>query len=277
MSRFYKYITSAVVVFFLLSLQILFAQNNSLDKLLIERNQLYSKYDDLRNQSSRNKKAQAEYEQVNYQLLQKDAEIIALIKDLQANYNSSLKRSEILSASLKLQDKKNRKFLVEIIDSLEAKTKVQKSILDSLSDMTSMRSDEMASKEENLSLLSDNYNTLSNDYNAVKEHAAILERQNKQMIIYVAIVGVILLALLIYYIAKFIRSKKENLIPKQNSDSGSVSYKPITGFSTAAYTSNITNVLDVKLEQIEKLGKLRDKGLISDQEFDAQKQQILKD
>ncbi len=258
-------------------MQILFAQNNSLDKLLIERNQLYSKYDDLRNQSSRNKKAQAEYEQVNYQLLQKDAEIIALIKDLQANYNSSLKRSEILSASLKLQDKKNRKFLVEIIDSLEAKTKVQKSILDSLSDMTSMRSDEMASKEENLSLLSDNYNTLSNDYNAVKEHAAILERQNKQMIIYVAIVGVILLALLIYYIAKFIRSKKENLIPKQNSDSGSVSYKPITGFSTAAYTSNITNVLDVKLEQIEKLGKLRDKGLISDQEFDAQKQQILKD
>lgn len=272
------YFLASLLIFLSLGAQNLYAQqSNSLDKLLSERSNLYQKYESLKAVASKNKKNQAEFEQVNYQLLQKDAEIIALIKDLQNNYSASLKRAEILGASLKLQDKKNRQFLVQIIDSLETMTKMQKNVLDSLDHLYSLSNSEIASSEENLALLNDNYIALSNNYSSLKDHAAELEKHNKQMIIYIAIVGIVLLSLLIYYIAAFIRRRKRNVSIEASADHTIASYKPITGFSSAAYTSNITNVLDVKLEQIEKLGKLRDKGLISDQEFDAQKQQILKD
>ncbi|MBL7929378.1 MAG: SHOCT domain-containing protein [Bacteroidia bacterium] len=90
-----------------------------------------------------------------------------------------------------------------------------------------------------------------------------LDQSNRILIIFNSIVGFLLLVTLVWFVRNLGKKKS-----KSNFEAAP------SGSKTAASPSGIRNV-ESKLEQLERLSKLREKGILTEEEFNFQKQQVL--
>jgi hypothetical protein len=104
---------------------------------------------------------------------------------------------------------------------------------------------------------------LTEELNTYRSHNLKLDQSNRILIIFNSIVGFLLLVTLVWFVRNL--GKKKSKKPSAVSDSGAqVTITP----------SGIRNV-ESKLEQLERLSKLREKGILTEEEFNLQKQQVL--
>ncbi|MFI5218402.1 MAG: SHOCT domain-containing protein [Bacteroidia bacterium] len=97
-----------------------------------------------------------------------------------------------------------------------------------------------------------------------------LDQSNRILIIFNSVVGILLLTTLIWFLRNIGRKKS----PKP---------KPVIPFESTSTTvlnppppsQNNHLHFENKLQQLERLGKLKEKGILNDEEFNFQKQQIL--
>ncbi|HKR05228.1 MAG TPA: SHOCT domain-containing protein [Bacteroidia bacterium] len=98
-----------------------------------------------------------------------------------------------------------------------------------------------------------------------------LDQSNRILIIFNAIVGVLLLTTLIWFLRNIGRKKSPGTSkPAPFNESSSSS-----NLKTPTSSKNDHQYFDLKLEQLEKLGALKEKGVLNEEEFNRQKQQIL--
>jgi septal ring factor EnvC (AmiA/AmiB activator) len=105
---------------------------------------------------------------------------------------------------------------------------------------------------------------LTKELGEYRGHNLKLDQSNRILIIFNSIVGFLLLVTLVWFVRNLGRKKSKN----------TVSSTPQGGNNLAAGTSGIRNV-ESKLEQLERLSKLREKGILTEEEFNTQKQQVL--
>lgn len=115
-------------------------------------------------------------------------------------------------------------------------------------------------QEERAKLAEENAN-LKQELNGAMGDNLQSSHTKKILFIFNLIVGIFLLIAVIWM---FARKKSESIA------------KPYNNSSTSTLNGN-NEGYDHKLERIEKLGNLRDKGLLTDDEFNLQKRQILGD
>lgn len=98
-----------------------------------------------------------------------------------------------------------------------------------------------------------------------------LDQSNRILIIFNSVVGLLLLITLVWFL--------RNIGKKKSADK----HKAISPFESTSTTeiSSVTpaqtnhRYFENKLEQLERLGKLKEKGILNEEEFNNQKQQIL--
>ncbi|MEP7171122.1 MAG: SHOCT domain-containing protein [Bacteroidota bacterium] len=98
-----------------------------------------------------------------------------------------------------------------------------------------------------------------------------LDQSNRILIIFNAIVGVLLLTTLIWFLRNIGRKKS----PEKNKLVSKDENSPPLNIKSQASAKNDHQYFDIKLNQLEKLGVLKAKGILNDEEFNRQKQQIL--
>ncbi|MEO5569994.1 MAG: SHOCT domain-containing protein [Bacteroidia bacterium] len=98
-----------------------------------------------------------------------------------------------------------------------------------------------------------------------------LDQSNRILIIFNAIVGILLLTTLVWFLRNI--GKKKSPDKNKTAPGNEISITSNNKFQTVSKNDN--QFFDAKLEQLEKLGVLREKGILNDDEFNRQKQQIL--
>lgn len=104
---------------------------------------------------------------------------------------------------------------------------------------------------------------LTKELETYRGHNLKLDQSNRILIIFNSIVGFLLLVTLVWFVRNLGKKKSKN-------NSSGVAQ----GVNNAASPSGIRNV-ESKLEQLERLSKLREKGILTEEEFNFQKQQVL--
>ena len=95
-----------------------------------------------------------------------------------------------------------------------------------------------------------------------------LDQSNRILIIFNSVVGVLLLATLIWFLRNI--GKKKSVAGKNKNTISNFGEMKSGIINDDGYEN-----LGQKLEQLERLSKLKDKGVLSEEEFNRQKQQIL--
>lgn len=98
-----------------------------------------------------------------------------------------------------------------------------------------------------------------------------LDQSNRILIIFNAIVGVLLLTTLIWFLRNIGRKKS----PAKINPAASGEPSAVSNIKSQSPSKNDHQYFDMKLEQLEKLGALKEKGVLNEEEFSRQKQQIL--
>lgn len=115
----------------------------------------------------------------------------------------------------------------------------------------------------------------NNDYarklSSYKGENLKLDQSNRILIIFNSIVGVLLLSTLVWFLRNIAKKKPANNTPV------TPSYEMTSTAEQATLAAAKTNhqYFENKLEQLEKLGKLKERGILTDEEFNKQKQQVL--
>lgn len=104
---------------------------------------------------------------------------------------------------------------------------------------------------------------LTKELETYRGHNLKLDQSNRILIIFNSIVGFLLLVTLVWFVRNLGKKKSKNN-PSGISQGGNNTASP----------SGIRNV-ESKLEQLERLSKLREKGILTEEEFNSQKQQVL--
>ncbi|MBL0340982.1 MAG: SHOCT domain-containing protein [Bacteroidetes bacterium] len=149
------------------------------------------------------------------------------------------------------------------IDSLEAELedlKVKLDISDSLFDAETFVT---ADLRDQIIKLDDYRKKLENTIDSYKGENLKLNQSNRILIVFNSLVAILLVISLVFFLKKIGSGK----LPKANG-ANEFSNNP-TGNKISALS------LEDKLQQLERLGKLREKGLLSESEFLAEKQNIL--
>ena len=145
-----------------------------------------------------------------------------------------------------------------IVDSLSDQVLVQKGQIDSLLVLINDELSRSQSLENNNAKLNDANQNLSKELEETKGDQLKTSHTSTILLIFNILAGIILLVALVWIFNR----KKEDPSETQQSEVKTPSRLPV-------------DQLDKKMDRIEKLGKLRDKGLLTDEEFHLQKKQIL--
>ncbi|HMT28462.1 MAG TPA: hypothetical protein PKD91_04205 [Bacteroidia bacterium] len=151
----------------------------------------------------------------------------------------------------------------QIIDSLETELEVLNArilIKDSLYQAEKFTT---ADLRDQVIKLDDYRLKLEGNLNSFKGENLKLNQSNRILIVFNSLVAVLLVISLVFFLKKLGAKKKP---------SGSGMSETASGIKTGS-GSFIT--LEEKLQQLERLGKLKEKGLLSESEFLTEKQQIL--
>ncbi len=149
-----------------------------------------------------------------------------------------------------------------IIDSLQALIEnqyVRIDLLDSLLETEKQTTDDL----RNQVIRIDEYRKkLESNINSFKGENLKLNQSNRILIVFNALVALLLIFSLVFFVRRIGRKQTGNLANGNNI--------PDKGSEKLKFTS-----VDDKLHQLERLGKLREKALLSEEEFLAEKQRIL--
>ncbi len=104
---------------------------------------------------------------------------------------------------------------------------------------------------------------LEETINSFKGENLKLNQSNRILIVFNSMVAVLLVVSLVFFLKKIGRKNKNE---KSSQPDNEISYKASAGTMLS---------LEEKLQQLERLGKLKEKGLLSESEFVNEKQQIL--
>lgn len=152
-------------------------------------------------------------------------------------------------------------YLIGIIDSLDRvmidnNNKIER--LDSL--LEAEKAETSLLREENAAITK-HRKELETNVSTFQGENLKLNQSNRILIIFNSFVAVLLIVTLVFYLRKMNRKTGvETVAPG----------KPVSNHAAAVHAS-----FEDKLQQLERLGKLREKGYLSDEEFLAEKNQIL--
>jgi hypothetical protein len=148
-----------------------------------------------------------------------------------------------------------------VIDSLEQVIDGKNSSLDSLDALFEAEKLVTADLREQLIKLDDYRKKLETNVSSFKGENLKLNQSNRILIVFNSLVAVLLIISLVFFLRKIGRQKNAP------SPSGSVAAKPGEQMKFTSFED--------KLMQLERLGKLREKELLSEDEFMVEKQKIL--
>jgi hypothetical protein len=98
-----------------------------------------------------------------------------------------------------------------------------------------------------------------------------LDQSNRILIIFNALVGLLLLITLVWFLRNIGRKKAKD----KNKAIAAADTPAPSGIAIQPGLSRDQQYFDYRLEQLEKLGQLKQNGILTDEEFNRQKQQIL--
>lgn len=152
-------------------------------------------------------------------------------------------------------------YLVGIIDSLDHVIAEQKATISGLESSLKKEQNTVADLQSQLTALEDKSKKLETNVNTFQGENLKLSQSNRILIVFNSFVAVLLIVTLVFYLRKMNRKPVivQNQSPKQNGSG----------------VSSVHASFEDKLQQLERLGKLREKGFLSDDEFLAEKNRVL--
>lgn len=260
-----------------------FAQSDKLNQLINDRNDLLNQYEvySKTDKAFKNKKAIADYQTLIKRIVDLDAQIIG-----QATYAAEQAVKSKDDALKKLMARKPGSKLIispasdSLIDALSAK----QNEAEYLSTMMKVKGETVT----RLSAINDSLlvseKKLAAKLKIISGDNESLNQKNLLLIIFNLLVILVLIIFLVYVMRKP-SSKKYAAVAQQkpvhvpaNSFKQPVEVKreeSVVKISSDGIMHSSNDSIDNKLDQIEKLAKLREKGYLTEDEFTLQKRQIL--
>ena len=134
---------------------------------------------------------------------------------------------------------------------------------DSLINITQQQEEIITSLKLQLRQFAEENKNIANELENANGDKLQSSHTNSILYIFNVILGIILLIALVWMLGKKkVREPEKPLVNGYSGNGSNTAYSPVPS-------------LDHRLERIEKLGNLRDKGLLTEEEFSLQKQQIL--
>lgn len=253
-----------------------------INDLVKERDAMLQSYEKSSAQAkaSKSKKPAVELQAALEKLMAKDAEIIREINTVQS-FVLKEQREMAMAAKSEKDKLKNKsrpsgkadKALNMLIDSLYEANAFMQVKMDSLLAGTLSISSMQESLTNDLKTTVDEKGLIQKELDNAKTDKFILARRNMILLYFNMGVGVLLFAALVFMLLSF-RKRKKATFTVSVQDLSPSKPRPITGFNQSI-PKIAFEAFDSRVEKIEKLGKLREKGLLSEEEFLIQKQQIL--
>lgn len=249
-----------------------------LKNLIRERKTLFDEYNAVykKNAESKNKKLNAEVISSASKLIEKDAAVIDQIVELQSQMqklSAQLSSKENSSPKPGKQNSIRENALLLYADSLSRFADVLLKEKDSLS-RTLVHADQSKSiLATELNMEKENASGMQKKLEASQKEIDRLELRNDVLLVFNVAIAVLLVAGLIYVMFRR-RRNPASVHPDEATVKELKRPVSISGFNQQAMRAH-TDPLEMKMEKIEKLGKLREKGLLTDEEFISQKEKIL--
>ncbi len=164
-----------------------------------------------------------------------------------------------------------RKEYSKIIDSLSNDIIGYRADWEKAQSIIQSRDSALAETKLQMLKMQDSVNDLQANNSEVINRNRKLDQSNRILIIFNSVVGILLLTTLIWFLRNIGRkktSKPKTVIPFEATSTTVLNQAPATQNNNHLHFEN-------KLQQLERLGKLKEKGVLNDEEFNFQKQQIL--
>ena len=236
-----------------------------------ERELLQASYEEISAQVrlSNNRKPSVELQNAFDKLMAKDAEIL---KEITIAEGSVKKELELAQKKEKPRFVRlNDKGQLLMIDSLTMVISDMQARHDSLLNGAASSNSYVQSLQNELRATATEKGNVQAELDRIKTDKFILARRNMILLYFNVGVAILLFSALVYQLSTLRRRRR-----KVQADTlvQTMKPRPVTGFSTA--TGRVAmDAYDSKLEKIEMLGKLRERGLLTEEEFNMQKQQLL--
>ena len=150
----------------------------------------------------------------------------------------------------------------QIIDSLEQALARQLVIIDSVNNLYTVEKLATADLRNQMIQLDDYRKKLEGNISSFKGENLKLNQSNRILIVFNSLVAILLITSLIFFLRKIGR--------KKNPSAETSNLGPLKKVEPARFTN-----FEDKLQQLERLGKLKEKSLLSEEEFIVEKQRIL--
>jgi len=150
-----------------------------------------------------------------------------------------------------------------LIDSLSIELEALKTKFDNSDSLYKAEKFTTAELRDQVIKLDDYRLKLEETISSFKGENLKLNQSNRILIVFNSMVAVLLIISLVFFLKKIGKRKKDDKTTKLDAE---ISQKSVTGTMLS---------LEEKLQQLERLGKLKEKGLLSESEFVNEKQQIL--
>lgn len=248
---------------------------DDLKTLLKEREALKSTYDKLVEQSKNAKrgKLSVDLQPALDKLFEKDQQIAQEISKTELTVSKVLEEVSVVKKETGRTSiiRKNDPSQGKLIDSLSEALVTLQGKHDSLLSGSVTGNSYVQTLQNELRNVTGEKSVVQNELDQIRTDKFILARRNMILLYFNVGVAILLLGALVFTLLSF--RKRKTRLPSQE-DLPVFKPRPVTGFSSSVPRIAM-DAYDSKLEKIEMLGKLREKGLLTDEEFMAQKQQLL--
>jgi hypothetical protein len=293
MSQFKRYLVIA-----LLLLPVFLAAQNDLNNFVVERKNVQKQLEELlkTEKAFKSKTGPAELQTLFKRLLDLDEQII-----LSANYSLNILQREKEDAVKKGMAIAPSKTIIKTVpsgavhDSLTDALYISQNQVTSMTALLHAKNDALSSlmiKSDSLIVAN---KKLESRFQALMADHKLIEEKNLVLIVLNSLVVLGLILALFFLLRKPV-AKKILLNPVSKSDAKDSENKqpfvaapketvkkndeftipePVLKISSQGIVSSAHDVLDFKLDQIEKLARLKEKGYLTEDEFSVQKKQIL--
>jgi|CXWJ01.1.fsa_nt_gi hypothetical protein len=284
-------IKSAVALLLVFAFLKTAAQSDKMNQLVNDRNDLLNQLDEMgvTEKTLKNKKALADYQVLIKKIIDLDAQIIG-----QANFEIEQREKAKADLQKKLSEKKTGK---TVFVTSEVPNDSITDVVSTLQGQTATLDAQLKAKSETVSMLIARNDSIATAYKAslAKQEKLItdakgMEDKNLLLIFFNSVLLILLLGVLAYAMRKpkkkvAVAKTTQQISPEIPMIEEPVKIKPLVKeikkeetkvkISSEGIVTPPNDKVDLKLEQIEKLARLREKGYLTDEEFAFQKRQIL--
>lgn len=270
------------------------AQSDKLTQLINERNDLLNQLDEfeITDKTFKNKKAVYDYQTLVKKIVDTDAKIIG-----QANYEIEQKEKANADIIKQLKDKKpNTVFIASSKPNVTISGNPDSSLM-ILQGQNETLDAQLKAKSESINQLLSKNDSIGIAYKTslAKQEKLIIDFKNSEdknllLIFFNSILLMVLIGVLAYVLRKpkkkvYVQQQVQQLSPEIPMMQEPVKVQPAVKevkreepklkINSDGIVNPSYDAVDLKLEQIEKLARLKEKGYLTDDEFSFQKRQIL--